>query len=281
MSAISKIKRIRGVGADTETRYVFLFMTGIYKITSPTGKIYVGQSVNIKRRFYHYKSISCKEQPRLYNSFIKHGVNNHTFEILELCDFHLLNIKERYWQEQFDCTGFNGLNCQLQKTHELKIEVSQETKNKHKKRCGINHPSFGKKRTLEQRQKMSIAQKKIKRKQMSDDTKKKLSVLRTGEKNAMYGKEVSLNHRLKISIANTGKKHTEETKQKLRVKKSDEVKKRMSLNNPNKKKVIDKNTGIIYNSLTELCKFFNLRVSVISRYLNGKRKVNPTSFEYL
>jgi len=29
---------------------------GIYKITSPTGKIYVGQSCNIERRFNTYNS---------------------------------------------------------------------------------------------------------------------------------------------------------------------------------------------------------------------------------
>ena len=62
-------------------------MIGIYKITSPSNKVYIGQSVNIQKRFRDYKSLkrSIKQQPRLYNSFVKYGVNNHLFEILSEC----------------------------------------------------------------------------------------------------------------------------------------------------------------------------------------------------
>ena len=35
-------------------------MIGIYKITSPTGKIYIGQSINLKRRFRDYKKLTNK-----------------------------------------------------------------------------------------------------------------------------------------------------------------------------------------------------------------------------
>ena len=39
-------------------------VSGIYKITSPTGKIYIGQSSNIKRRMvehiYRAKTSNCK-----------------------------------------------------------------------------------------------------------------------------------------------------------------------------------------------------------------------------
>jgi hypothetical protein len=31
---------------------------GIYKITSPSGKVYIGQSVDIKRRFTTYKILN-------------------------------------------------------------------------------------------------------------------------------------------------------------------------------------------------------------------------------
>lgn len=44
-------------------------ITGIYKITSPSGRIYIGSSKNIRRRFYSYKNLHCKDQPKLYNSF--------------------------------------------------------------------------------------------------------------------------------------------------------------------------------------------------------------------
>ena len=50
-------------------------MIGIYKIISPSGKIYIGQSRNIDKRFQQYKRLNCAKQPRLYNSFIKYGID--------------------------------------------------------------------------------------------------------------------------------------------------------------------------------------------------------------
>ena len=84
---------------------------GIYKITSPTGKIYIGQSININSRFYRYKSYNCKNQPHLYNSLIKHGAINHLFEIIHICTPEELNNLEKYYIEFY--STFNkekGLN---------------------------------------------------------------------------------------------------------------------------------------------------------------------------
>jgi len=35
-------------------------MIGIYKITSPSNKVYIGQSINIEKRFKSYKRYDCK-----------------------------------------------------------------------------------------------------------------------------------------------------------------------------------------------------------------------------
>lgn len=59
---------------------------GIYKITSPSGRIYIGQSEDINRRFHQYKKLNCKKQWLLYKSFVKYGVDNHIFEIIVECD---------------------------------------------------------------------------------------------------------------------------------------------------------------------------------------------------
>lgn len=88
-------------------------MIGIYKITSPTNKVYIGQSTNIEKRFKAYFKLRCKSQIKLYRSFIKHGVENHTFEILLECEIHELNNKERYFQDLYSVIGLKGLNCQL------------------------------------------------------------------------------------------------------------------------------------------------------------------------
>jgi len=44
-------------------------MVGIYKIISPTNKIYIGQSTNIENRWIKYKCLDCKVQIKLYRSF--------------------------------------------------------------------------------------------------------------------------------------------------------------------------------------------------------------------
>ena len=109
-------------------------MIGIYRITSPTKKVYIGQSVNIERRFYEYSKLkNCNTQPKLYNSFKKYGVENHIFEIIEESSIELLNYKERYYQDLFNVIGRYGLNCVLQDTSFSKRIVSDETKLKLKK----------------------------------------------------------------------------------------------------------------------------------------------------
>ena len=105
-------------------------MIGIYKITSPSGKIYIGQSKTLEKRRAEYIRLECKRQPRLYNSIIKYGFAAHTYEIVEECLFEELNIRERYWQDFYDVIGENGLNCKLTPTDILKHKYSQDTLDK-------------------------------------------------------------------------------------------------------------------------------------------------------
>lgn len=104
-------------------------MIGIYKITSPNNRIYIGQSIDIQKRFNNYRS-GCYKQPRLHNSIIKYGYEKHYFEIIELCLEDELNNRERFWQDYYKVLGENGLNCKLQNTDELKQVLSDEIKKK-------------------------------------------------------------------------------------------------------------------------------------------------------
>lgn len=76
-------------------------MIGIYKITNKiNGKIYVGQSNCIQRRFAQHKS--PYEQQRfpnkpLYKAFKKYGIQNFSFEVIEQCSQEQLNIREKFW----------------------------------------------------------------------------------------------------------------------------------------------------------------------------------------
>jgi len=58
-------------------------MTGIYKIESPSGKVYIGQSWNINKRFvYHKSEFKCGQNTVLKKSFNKYGFDCHSFAIL-------------------------------------------------------------------------------------------------------------------------------------------------------------------------------------------------------
>jgi group I intron endonuclease len=102
-------------------------MIGIYKITSPNNKIYIGQSIDIDFRFKKYQRLACSKQPKLYYSFIKYGIINHKFEIIEECSLEYLNEKEIYWGLKFDVLSEKGLNLKL---GNAKGKCSQETKDK-------------------------------------------------------------------------------------------------------------------------------------------------------
>lgn len=85
-------------------------MIGIYKITNPKGKIYIGKSINLENRKKSYSRLSqIKGQPLIYNSIIKYGWENHMFEIQEECSLEEINDREIYWINTFNCIK-EGLN---------------------------------------------------------------------------------------------------------------------------------------------------------------------------
>lgn len=54
----------------------------IYKITSPSNKSYIGQTVRFKQRMNCYKNLRCKNQSAIYNAILKYGWENMQVEIL-------------------------------------------------------------------------------------------------------------------------------------------------------------------------------------------------------
>lgn len=122
---------------------------GIYKITSPSGKVYIGESGDIyTKRYLKYRRVAkeISNQPRLYASLLKYGWEMHTFEIIEECEFDELLCRERYWQDFYDVLNQDkGLNCVKTHCDGKKYEWSDESKDKVR---GENHYSFGKKGIL-------------------------------------------------------------------------------------------------------------------------------------
>jgi group I intron endonuclease len=174
-------------------------MIGIYKITNPKGKIYIGQTIDYERRFRHYKNLRCKEQPKLYNSFKKYGVDNHTFEVIQECQITNLTILERYYQELYNSTGLKGLNCILVKTDEFSGGHSEESKKKISKSMKGRKPSKKQNEWLLNYNKTRV---------LSELTRLKLSL-------ANKGRKVSEETKQKQYLAKIGKIRSEETRKKI------------------------------------------------------------------
>jgi len=185
---------------------------GIYKITSPSGKVYIGQSIDIKRRFTSYKTLNkSKRQVKLYNSFVKYGVHNHIFETIEECLVDFLNERERYWQEQYNVLeSSKGLNLCLTSTKDKKHLHSEETKSKiSESNKGEKCFWYGKTFTEETKSKMRESRKGYKHTQESLD---KMSLSQKGRtRGDMIGdnnpsKNIEVREKLKGSNNHNSKK---------------------------------------------------------------------------
>lgn len=91
-------------------------MIGIYKIENQiNGKIYIGQSIDIEKRWNKHildsKDWQITEQSAVIHKAInKYGVNNFSFSVLEECNLNELDDKEIYWIEYYD-SYYKGYNC--------------------------------------------------------------------------------------------------------------------------------------------------------------------------
>jgi len=154
-------------------------MIGIYKITNPKDKIYIGQTIDFERRVYQYKMHNCKEQPKLYNSFKKYGFENHKIELIYECDIDSLTFFERYYQEIYKTTMDNNLNCFLVTTADKTGRHSEETKIK------MSKSAKGKKKSAEHIAKLPQNQKGYKAKPRSKSFKENQS-LNNGRNRKVY-----------------------------------------------------------------------------------------------
>lgn len=100
---------------------------GIYKITSPSKKVYIGQSLNVLLRFRYYKRMACEKQTFLYHSLKKHGVDKHNFEIIHVCEPDQLDELEIYYIELYSCFNSKyGLNLRTGGSNGSMSEITKE-----------------------------------------------------------------------------------------------------------------------------------------------------------
>lgn len=158
-------------------------VTGIYGLRNKTnGKWYVGQSFDVLYRWDHYRKLNCKNQPKLYKALKKYGYDNFENVLFETCEpvEWILDYREMYWIRHLD-TIANGYNLREGGSHGRHSEES-------KQKCRL--ASLGHKHTEETKNKL----REIRKRQVITDV-----------------------HRKNLSIAHTGKKVSEKTRQKLRL----------------------------------------------------------------
>jgi group I intron endonuclease len=177
--------------------------SAIYAIVNNvTRDMYVGSAVVVNRRWSaHRRDLvkQCHYNTRLQRAYDKYGADAFDWEIVQFVDKKTdLIAREQFWMNFFTPV-YNGrpiANSPLGTKH------SDET------RAKMSAAAKKKVFTEEHRQNISKAKKGICT--ISEDQKKRLSVLNTG-------KVFSAESRAKISLTSTGRYHTDEAKQKISV----------------------------------------------------------------
>ena len=144
--------------------------SGIYCIRHvKTGKCYVGQSVDIAKRFREHRR-SIKSNDYVARAINRHGVSAFAFEILELCDKSMLHYREMFWIATLGTKTPRGYNLTYGGDGAKGRTISPEERQQISRRMtgknnpmygktGDQNPFFGKKHTPESLKKMSDSQK--------------------------------------------------------------------------------------------------------------------------
>jgi len=127
----------------------------IYKITSPSGRIYIGKSINLKKRIKDYK-YQCETRKSIVHDSIRgYGWDNHTLEIIEECANELLSEREIFWIKELNSYWQDNPNGGMNMTRGGEVGGGswmydvERRKNQSEKFKGEGSPFYGKKHTEE------------------------------------------------------------------------------------------------------------------------------------
>jgi group I intron endonuclease len=174
-------------------------VAAIYKLTClKNGKVYIGKTIDLKRRINNHKNsrIIPNKKYMIASAIVKHGWDTFDVEILET--FEYFNKMDK------------SHNDEILLKESVYIDTYQSTDNeKGYNICKHSTDRTGQICSEESKEKMSIAQKNVKR-IMTDELREKYRINRLGKKMSEEAKE-------KISKASLGRRHTEESKKKMSI----------------------------------------------------------------
>lgn len=238
----------------------------IYKITTPSGKFYIGQTTQINKRKAFYRGLCTKKQQLLHKSLLKYGFEACSFDILEECVAHRLCKREMYWIGFYQAnhikfpTG-NGLNLTDGGEGSTGYRHSPESvKLRIAKRALTWKPLTGK-RPKEWCENIS---KSLTGKKLSAEHCIKIGISKKGN-TYRRGTTASLEQKQKQSISMKGKPAWNKNKAT-----SLEVREKQSL--AKARMVFDLQTGIFYQSLKEASFAKNINIGTLLKKIKTQNR---------
>jgi group I intron endonuclease len=196
--------------------------SGLYKIThKPSGRIYIGQSKNLRKRKTAYKNCggSGNSNSVIRRAILKHGWDSFCFEVMVYVEGQeYLNNLEKSAIAAYGCLVPNGFNVEIggnysPMSESTKALLSEAKKGRrlseeHKAKIGLASSKAWENASVERIQKTKEQAKNINAgKPLSDKTKAKLSAIRKQK----FASGELVHHK-----PNVGRKFSEEVKQKMR-----------------------------------------------------------------
>lgn len=207
---------------------------GIYKATSPSGKIYIGQSRDVRARWSQHrreKKLFCGINRSIY----KYGYNAHLFVIVHELPFDIdqetLDLYECIYIDQFKDCGFELLNqkgggYRGKLSEESKIKMSLKAKGRKPWNTGtkgvivisdhvkeiVSKTHKGRKRSSITKQRLSES---AKGRKHSEESKRKMSNIKIGKPTGRKGCFMSVEAIEQMRLKKIGQRHSEEAKRKI------------------------------------------------------------------
>ena len=229
-----------------------------------TGKKYIGQTDNERRRKYEHFS-HCNKKSRdnkFYRAIKKYGWNNFIYGVIEEFLIDELDDMETYYIKEYNTfeDGYNSV---------AGGKATRGYKHTEKTKQLLREIKTGTKHSLETRQKMSVDRvgipNKSKGRPQSIESRKRTSERMKGENHPLYGKGHSEESKIKMSLS-----FTEERKEKIRQVNKNRERKYLNV----KITFVDGSEIYVSDGIKKWCKENGYNLGELYKLKRGEKKIN-------